>query len=316
MHVMFKVSAQTYETKVYQFTHSCIALTIGLILFLGSCTAIKTPPSPKAAPQEQTNDTESIRSQEKEAPPRSDVTVETPPIKETPPAIAPSSKAPETDESLAKGKSLYQEHCANCHGIGGDGKGPLAADLSTKPQNFTKGEYKFRSTMSGELPTDADLFRTITVGIPGTAMESYQEFPQSDRMALVAYLKSLSPRFLKSPQGTPIIFPVARPQAPESVTHGLQLYEEMQCSACHGAKGRGDGELAKDLTDTAGKPIQPADLTRQRLKSGDGPKAIYRTIMTGLDGTPMPSYGYSLDPEKGWDLALYIYSLATTKEPL
>ena len=56
------------------------------------------------------------------------------------------------------------------------------------------------------------------------------------------------------------------------MSHGLQLYNEMQCSACHGAKGRGDGELAMDLTDTAGKPIQPADLTRQRLKSGNGPQ--------------------------------------------
>ena len=235
-------------------------------------------------------------------------------MKENPPAIAPPPKAPETKEVLAKGESLYQEHCANCHGIEGDGQGPQAADLSTKPQNLTKGEYKFRSTMSGELPTDEDLLRTISVGIPGTAMVSYQDLPQPDRMALVAYLKSLSPRFLKSPQGTPIIFPVARPQTPESVTRGFQLYNEMQCTACHGENGRGDGELAQKLTDTAGKPIQPADLTRKRLKSGDGPEAIYRTIMTGLDGTPMSSYGYSLDPEEGWDLAMYIFSLATTKD--
>jgi len=243
------------------------------------------------------------------ASPAAEVTATNPPIEETQPAIALPPKEPGTNESLAKGKSRYQEHCAKCHGIGGDGKGPLAADLRTKPQNFTKGEYKFRSTMSGELPTDADLFRTITVGIPGTAMESYQELSKPDRLALVAYLKTLSPRFLKSPQGTPIIFPVARPQTPESVTHGLQLYNEMQCSACHGAKGRGDGELARDLTDTAGKPIQPADLTRQKLKSGDGPKAIYRTIMTGLDGTPMPSYEESLNEQQRWDLVSYCMQL-------
>ena len=35
--------------------------------------------------------------------------------------------------------------------------------------------------------------------------------------------------------------------------------------------------------------------------------------MTGLDGTPMPSYGDSLDPEEGWDLALYIFSLSPIK---
>ncbi|MDX1412101.1 MAG: c-type cytochrome, partial [Nitrospirales bacterium] len=253
-------------------------------------------------------------SQKKEESTAADITATSPPLQEPSPLTAPSPKMPETKGVLAKGKSLYQEHCANCHGIRGDGKGPLAADLSTKPQNFTKGEYKFRSTMSGELPIDEDLFRTISVGIPGTAMESYQDLSKPDRMALVEYLKTLSPRFLKSPQGTPIIFPEARPLTPESVTHGRQLYNEMQCAACHGPNGEGDGELAKELTDTDGNPIQPADLTRKRLKSGDGPKALYRTIMTGLDGTPMPSYGYSLDPEEGWDLALYIFSQKNTKD--
>ena len=313
MQGMFKKLANKRKTVRAQFLIAGLSLTTGLLWVVGGCTSTSAT---EMATQEQKNEAGSIVSQKKRVSAGADLTPTNPPNEEAQPAVALLTKAPGTNESLARGKSLYQEHCANCHGIGGDGKGPLAADLGTKPQDFTKGEYKFRSTMSGELPTDSDLFRTMTVGIPGTAMDSYQGFPQSDRMALVAYLKSLSPRFLKSPQGTPIIFPVARPLTPESVTHGLQVYNEMQCSACHGAKGRGDGELAKDLTDTTGKPIQPADLTREKLKSGDGPKAIYRTIMTGLDGTPMPSYGYSLDPEEGWDLALYIYSLANTKEPL
>ena len=315
MHGMVKKLTNKRKTGRVQFLNACLPVATGLLLLIGGCTSASSPSSTEMATQEPKKEAGSNVPQKNEASPAADVTANSPPVEETPPVTTPPPKTPGTNELLTKGVSLYQEHCANCHGIGGDGEGPVAADLSTKPQNFTKGEYKFRSTMSGELPTDADLFRTITVGIPGTAMESYQELSKPDRMALVAYLKTLSPRFLKSPQGTPIIFPVARPQTPESVTHGLQLYNEMQCSACHGAKGRGDGELAKDLTDTAGKPIQPADLTRQRLKSGDGPKAIYRTIMTGMDGTPMPSYGYSLDPEEGWDLALYIYSLANTKEP-
>lgn len=288
-------------------TPTLLTLTIGVLFFLGGCTSSTTSPSTEMASEDQDRE---------EAYSVPDVTAKNPPIEKTLPAVTPPPKMPGTVDALAKGERLYREHCANCHGLEGDGQGPLAGDLSTRPQNFTKGEYKFRSTMSGELPTDADLFRTITVGIPGTAMEGYQNLPQPDRMALVAYLKSLSPRFLKSPQGTPIIFPEARPGTPKSVSQGRRLYLEMQCSACHGLEGRGDGELARELTDTAGKSIQPANLSRKRLKSGNGPKAIYRTIMTGLDGTPMPSYGFSLDPEEGWDLALYIYSLANTKDPL
>ena len=314
MHGMVKCSAKKHEPTVLQLIKFCIPFNIALILFLGACTATKTPSSQDANTQEHPQASDSGHANEKVLSSNSEGTGVTHPLKSTSSEKTPPPKAPASEETLAKGKSLYREHCANCHGIEGDGQGPLAADLSTKPQNFTKGEYKFRSTMSGELPTDDDLFRTISVGVPGTAMESYQDLSQQNRMALVAYLKSLSPRFLKSPQGTPIIFPEARPQTPEAVSRGRQLYKEMQCAACHGPKGKGDGELQKDLTDTDGNPIQPANLTGNRLKSGDGPRPIFRTIMTGLDGTPMPSYGYSLDPEEGWDLALYIFSLANTKD--
>ena len=50
----------------------------------------------------------------------------------------------------------------------------------------TAGVYKFRSTMSGQLPTDDDLFRTITLGIAGTSMDHYAVLPERDRRALVA----------------------------------------------------------------------------------------------------------------------------------
>jgi cytochrome c oxidase cbb3-type subunit 2 len=316
MHGMFKKQANHRNTDGSHFPNTCLSLAIGLLWVVGSCTSTSAPAAPNLASQNPKKDFRSNSSQEKGTSLASDVTTKSQPVKEPPPAMASPPEAPAAKEALAKGKRAYQKHCAKCHGVNGDGQGPLAVDLSTKPQNFTNGVYKFRSTQSGELPTDEDLLRTISVGIPGTAMEGYQELPQPDRLALVAYLKSLSPRFLKSQQGTPIIFPVARPHTPESVTRGRQWYNQMQCSACHGADGRGDGELAQKLTDTAGEPIQPADLTRKRLKSGKGPEAIYRTIMTGLDGTPMPSYGYSLDPEEGWDLALYIFSLATIKESL
>lgn len=312
---MFKTPIRQQKTTIFQYFPSSIALAFGVFLIVGGCTFLSSTPSSEGPSLPQTKGTDTNLSMENESPSITAVAPEHPAVNETPPVISQAAEGLETNETLAKGKLLYGEYCANCHGIDGNGKGPLAADLSTKPQNFTKGEYKFRSTMSGELPTDADLFRTITVGIPGTAMESYQDLPEPDRMTLVTYLKSLSPRFLKSARGTPIIIPVIRPNTPESVTRGRQLYEDMQCSACHGEEGRGDGELAQELSDTAGDPIQPADLTRRRLKSGEGPEAIYRTVMTGLDGTPMPSYGYSLDPEEGWDLALYIFSLAKVKEP-
>ena len=288
-----------------------LPLITALLVAVGGCTSTTTPISTDQTTQEKTEHATQRPVEKKTEPQPPIVKKESSPTKAPKAITAPST---ESSETVAKGESLYQEHCASCHGADGDGKGKVASDLSTKPRNFTKGIYKFRSTPSGELPTDDDLLRTISVGIPGTAMEGYPELPQSDLLALVAYLKTFSPRFLKRRPGTPIIVPSPRPLTPEATTRGQQVYHQMYCAACHGEKALGDGELAQGLTDTNGDPIQPANLTTGRLKSGQGPQAIYRTIMTGLDGTPMPSYGDSLDPEEGWDLALYIFSLSQTKE--
>src|SRR6516225_10450213 len=66
------------------------------------------------------------------------------------------------------GERVYRENCVACHGEKGDGKGPQAYRLRTKPRDFTKGIYKFRSTPSGSLPLDKDVYRTITQGVRGT----------------------------------------------------------------------------------------------------------------------------------------------------
>jgi len=74
------------------------------------------------------------------------------------------------EQKLKLGERVYRENCTACHGEKGDGKGPQADRLKTKPRDFTGGIYKFRSTPSGSLPLDSDLARTITRGVRGTAM--------------------------------------------------------------------------------------------------------------------------------------------------
>jgi YHS domain-containing protein len=68
------------------------------------------------------------------------------------------------------GERIYQENCVACHGVKGDGKGLEAQRLKTKPRGFTSGIYKFRSTPSGSLPLDQDIFRTVTQGVRGTSI--------------------------------------------------------------------------------------------------------------------------------------------------
>src|SRR5919109_4965719 len=93
------------------------------------------------------------------------------------------------EENLPLGEKVYRENCAACHGDKGDGKGPQADKLKTKPRDFTAGIYKFRSTPSGSLPLDEDIFRTISTGVRGTSMLAQLQLTNEERRAVAQYLK-------------------------------------------------------------------------------------------------------------------------------
>ena len=84
---------------------------------------------------------------------------------------------PDSADLRALGQEVFVDHCAGCHGARGDGAGRAATFLSPLPRDFTAGVFKFRSTPSGSLPTDGDLFRTITRGVRWTAMPTWHEVP-------------------------------------------------------------------------------------------------------------------------------------------
>src|ERR1043166_2703262 len=83
------------------------------------------------------------------------------------------------------GPALYQQRCAGCHGKTGRGDGPFAGFLDPRPRDFTSGKYKFRSTETGSLPTDADLTASITNGLHGTSMPSWKKFLSPEQLAAV-----------------------------------------------------------------------------------------------------------------------------------
>ena len=49
--------------------------------------------------------------------------------------VNPISKDP---SSIRRGKKLFIQHCATCHGNNGEGDGPLSSALKTKPANLKK----------------------------------------------------------------------------------------------------------------------------------------------------------------------------------
>ncbi len=217
--------------------------------------------------------------------------------------LAGSARGQAPDPAI--GRPIYEANCAVCHGERADGKGHAAHHFASAPRDLTAGRYKFRSTASGQLPTDDDLRRSIVQGIAGTGMVPQNHLTDTDVQAVIAFLKSLSPRFAASPPPQPLPIPPGPPRTPEAVARGRKAYDKGECRECHGPEGRGDGPSAKDLK------IKPTDLTRRPFKSGPTPYDIARTLFTGLDGTPMPSYHLILDDAEIWDLAYYVDSLGT-----
>lgn len=223
-------------------------------------------------------------------------------------------------ELLRIGRRSYAENCAGCHGPAGDGQGPAADLLIVKPRDFTSGTYKFRSTPDGSLPTDEDLYRTITRGVNRTAMPGFPLLPELERVGLVEVLKTLSPRFSAERPAAPI--PIPDPPAfvgsAASVARGRELYAALSCDACHGEAGVGDGPAAATLgEDEWGNPQKPFNFTQGYLKSGPDVRDIYRTFMTGLNGTAMPSFyesfahpdGVNIHEGDAWHLVSYVLSL-------
>lgn len=193
-----------------------------------------------------------------------------------------------------RGEQVYGRTCAPCHGKAGDGNGPAARYLDPRPRDFTLGIYKFRSTPAGMLPTDEDLYRTVTTGIPTTTMPPFVDvLTERERRDVVAYIKSFSGSFETMPSAQPITIGEEPEATVQSIAEGKSIYMINACWTCHGAAGKGAGEAASSLKDVWGQKIKPADLTSGKFKGGSANWNIFRAINTGLTGTPMPSYAES-----------------------
>ncbi|HEY0705347.1 MAG TPA: c-type cytochrome, partial [Polyangia bacterium] len=158
-----------------------------------------------------------------------------------PPREKSGKSPPLTAKLLKEGRAVYAKRCAACHGEAGDAKAAWAAQLRPPPTDFTRGVYKLRSTPAGTLPSDQDLFQTISRGMHGTPMQPWRRLGVRERWGLVAVLKSFSPRFVQEPAGKPIAIPIAPRELDDLRDHGERLYVRLQCGTCHGDAGAGDG---------------------------------------------------------------------------
>ncbi len=221
---------------------------------------------------------------------------------------AEEHQRPLTEADAAAGKPLYLRECSGCHGERGNGAGPAADFVDPRPRDFTQARFKFRTTRSGQPPATNDILRTIQRGIPGSAMPSFSFLTEDERKKIAAYVLKLAD-LLDSPEPEALDTGTPPPATAESLPKGKDLFADAGCTTCHGDAGKGDGKSAKDLKDTTGRPIKPRDLTQGVFRGGGERADIYYRLMTGLDGTPMPSYRDSIDPPELWEIVDYVLSL-------
>ena len=235
-------------------------------------------------------------------------------------SVDPTAHLAATPDLIARGKKTFARQCAPCHGATGLGDGPAAYLLYPKPRNFQKGTFRFVSTWEGA-PTDEDLFRTISRGIPGSAMPSWAYLREGERWALVHYVKSLSRE--------PIVVAASKPAKPESNqpgegvvavppepaddeqsrARGAEIFAKT-CAPCHGPRGQGDGPNAAAIKDDDGIPIRPRDLNTGVFKGDPRPEHIYRRVVHGIPGTPMPATP-QIANQDGWHLTHFVRSLSS-----
>ena len=228
-------------------------------------------------------------------------------------------------QDTTAGHQVYTKWCAGCHGDNGAGDGQAAKRMIPPPRDFTGAVYQIRTTASGELPTDADLLRSIDEGLGGTAMPGWKNrLSDRERRDVLAYIKTFSTFFADTTQHrTPLKFssPPGGGTGADALKVGRQFYDSIGCRKCHGDQGRGDGPSAPTLKDDAGHPMFAADLHQNwRFNGGATVEDIYHRLRTGLDGTPMPSFSDLLEQkfltdEQLWRVAQYVRSLSPDKPP-
>lgn len=231
---------------------------------------------------------------------------------------------------LELGRDTYGLYCVGCHGEQGDGVGPAARFLDPKPRDFRVGRLKFASVESGQPPRDEDYLRTITEGLQGTAMPGFPLLSNTEKEALVAYVRSFRKKDEVPGDRLPLPKdPFAKnPQA--GVAAGEQVYHQfVKCWSCHPAYAtpkdlegwakasggsappmRPNGYESETKDSEWGAPIRAPDFLEDRIKTGFGVEGLARAIGSGIGGTAMPAWGSMLKPEQLWGLAYYVRSLA------
>ena len=229
-----------------------------------------------------------------------------------PPRPRPRPKSANLTGNAAAGKQALPALLRRLSRPGGRRAGRERASGSIPSRGTSPpAVFKCRSTPTGTLPTDEDLYHAVTRGFVTTNMPPWLPLDPADAGGPGGLHQDLLPALEDPGGGDPDRSARRRrPATVESILHGRELFQKMECWKCHGPAGHGDGPSASTLTDSKDNPIRPYNFASgSRFKCGATNEDLYRIFMTGLDGTPMPSFADNIQPEDAWDLVHFLRTL-------
>ena len=198
-----------------------------------------------------------------------------------------------TEAQRESGKKLYLKYCSQCHGEKGDGEGYATPHLYPQAPQLHDGQVQGPddSQRSAPDPSGPRQHHQARHALHVDARLANTLRPGSVESRLLHH--DLLPRFLepRKRSASRCRSRARRAATKESIELGKKLYADTGCVKCHGNLGRGDGPSAPTLVDDLGHPIRAADLAQSwTFRGGSSREDIFRTMSTGLNGTPMPSF--------------------------
>jgi mono/diheme cytochrome c family protein len=209
------------------------------------------------------------------------------------PPVDPNSLINATPELLAKGKTLYEKSCGQCHGANGEGNGPSAAGLSPGPRNFTQSTGWKNGFGRGAI------YKAISEGVPGSAMVAFDYLRPAQRMALVHYVQSLG-RFDRAPEPAAALDALRSKlasvsvQVPNRIPVSLAMEKlEKEYAAPHVsavATGPGAGPGARLAARVITDPLRAALVLQRTPDWKESPADLAAVIVSGV-----PTNGFNVE---------------------
>ena len=213
--------------------------------------------------------------------------------------------------SYERGKRVFLQRCAHCHGLAGDGTGWDGQYLNPQPANF-HGMAGMQMSQQGQ----AEHLAKVTFGIQDTAMPTWGEvLPVSERWDVIKYLMATymaGNPVTQSSYGDGAVaasfVTVSRANwlgegHVISATHGADLYLTY-CATCHGADGQGEGPGTEG--NASGSPAP--------FPTSMGESYILWRVWEGIPESMMPPFDWLLSESDMWDIVTHVQQMTSDNQ--